>query len=569
MSQSSVQARANPSTPRSTTNDINAILATLNALGIPIETQGQPLSPSKLPNTKTQQCLTKIQFLYHRNRVELHQIINTFRDDARQQLLVGHPIDVLLELLTDASYLARVTPTKQPSITDRFRNVKRNTGEGDEHSAPDKLDSRKRPSHSSLRNGIKYRCAETIGPSLNVPQTTINPTKVSSFASDTSVSSTTDYDRSFHSDGFTFATHSFTSTLATSFGGNDADDECPGSTFGSDLTFSQMRELEALGDNSNVPDTVEKPSTRHTDSDQLQLKSGKADEKLEYHLLRKLPYEPFSDFHLPPRLDGLPFAVRWECFQLAVNHGIDFDLLSDELRQHDLGGYTDRCQQEDLVTVDAWLRKVAKHTGPGVDWMVANSSNATYGAKMIFKTEVKNSKSLLSMIPSSAKNELTCRLQRRFGATRFLYLECPEPSKSIRTALGFTSEQYRRRFVEWMETDKEFLSNTWQMLHVERIKRDKKKRTAGESQVSENNFRTVWFATSGKDLQPIALEAVINYAVPLAANMDQSFCRAFARLELSLSRTVPAVSFSRSQVRPCPTEIRMVCLKTRDTTIRP
>ena len=66
---------------------------------------------------------------------------------------------------------------------------------------------------------------------------------------------------------------------------------------------------------------------------------------------------------------------------------------------------------------------------------------------------------------------------------------------------------------------------------------------------SEEGYRAVFFATSGPDMAPISLAHLLDWVIPFEQNMHQGFCKAYARLDLSLSRTTPVIVFMPSQVR--------------------
>lgn len=56
------------------------------------------------------------------------------------------------------------------------------------------------------------------------------------------------------------------------------------------------------------------------------------------------------------------------------------------------------------------------------------------------------------------------------------------------------------------------------------------------------------FALRGPGLLSTSIEDMLNWLIPFAENGSQGFCKAYARLALSLSQTIPAFCFAPEQV---------------------
>jgi hypothetical protein len=61
--------------------------------------------------------------------------------------------------------------------------------------------------------------------------------------------------------------------------------------------------------------------------------------------------------------------------------------------------------------------------------------------------------------------------------------------------------------------------------------------------------RLVLFAVDGPRLSKISLYGILNWAIPLSKNGHQGFCKAYARLDLFLSQTIPTVKFTHREVK--------------------
>jgi hypothetical protein len=123
-----------------------------------------------------------------------------------------------------------------------------------------------------------------------------------------------------------------------------------------------------------------------------------------------------------------------------------------------------------------------------------------------------------------------------------MYIEVPQ----IHTFKGIhpqgQQDLLKSRYKEWLCTEKEFLGRVWRVFHVQDVKKKKSKDNLPSQ-------RLVLFAVDGPRLQKISLYEMLNWAIPLAKNGDQGFCKAYARLDLFLSQTIPTVKFTPREVK--------------------
>ncbi|KAF2461982.1 RNA dependent RNA polymerase-domain-containing protein, partial [Lineolata rhizophorae] len=138
--------------------------------------------------------------------------------------------------------------------------------------------------------------------------------------------------------------------------------------------------------------------------------------------------------------------------------------------------------------------------------------------------------------------ERPSRFQRRFGHDRFLFVEFPNID-NLPTHIKEQRGNIREGFRRWLSEPKTFLGRTWESIMIVDVKR---RETRNESAAGH---RVTLFATRGYELEPISLEEVINWFIPLKKNLQQPFCKAFARLELGFSRATPTYVFKPSQIR--------------------
>ncbi|CAI6336529.1 unnamed protein product [Periconia digitata] len=115
----------------------------------------------------------------------------------------------------------------------------------------------------------------------------------------------------------------------------------------------------------------------------------------------------------------------------------------------------------------------------------------------------------------------------------------------------FTQEQWRSvqdQWKSWYLQEHTFLGRQWRAFLIEPIKK-KKKKIDRVNDDDDYDKRLVLFATNGPDIEPISLGEMVNWHMDLKANEDQNFCKAYARLDLALSRTIPTLVFKPSQIR--------------------
>ncbi|KAF2277211.1 uncharacterized protein EI97DRAFT_375602 [Westerdykella ornata] len=161
------------------------------------------------------------------------------------------------------------------------------------------------------------------------------------------------------------------------------------------------------------------------------------------------------------------------------------------------------------------------------------------------KFKSKDREPFFNLNLSPIKKEDSCRLQRNFGADRFLYLTFPSMDTKV---------EVEKRWQEWFLREHSFLGRKWRAFYVKSEKKAKSTRDKKEAKSTrvekENILRVVLFATEGLQITtPCSIADMLNWFFPFEHNQNQSICKAFARLDLALSTTVPTLVFKPSQVR--------------------
>jgi len=180
-------------------------------------------------------------------------------------------------------------------------------------------------------------------------------------------------------------------------------------------------------------------------------------------------------------------------------------------------------------------------------WAAAKRSFEGYSfkGKVAFESARSGPVFRLELLP--IQPEKSSLFQRMFGSDRFLYLTFPsfqdKPDRFTQAQLPLLQAQWKI----WINQYHSFLARKWRVFHVEPMKRKGGPRKPGDDAV---DTRVILFATEGAGIdQPMSVGEMINGFFNFNQNMEQNFCKAFARLDLGLSKTTPTLSFKPSQIR--------------------
>jgi hypothetical protein len=323
---------------------------------------------------------------------------------------------------------------------------------------------------------------------------------------------------------------------------------------------------------AQVPELAPNPETLIPDqvSTSRQLTRSPKKSAIEQHQVRDLPHQGLFLDKVdtdPVEWARAPFHVRWECLRIAIELGIK----PLEVMPH----YESRFSEYDVFVTDVLLH--LQHC-PSLQslqkpsramWSASESNYEGYSFSGKAGFNPTNTGPLFNLSLEPLQKLQSCRFQRAFGSDRILYLTMPSPH-NVPLALNHLKGQddnLRKRFVDWLcGTNHSLLGRIWRAFHVEE-KKDKR----GNPDKRTFEYRVVLFATSGIDIrsegeactpryhskQPaISIGGFLDWFMPFAENVDQKFCKAYARLDLGLSRTIPTIVFLPSQVRILDDDIR-------------
>ncbi|KAF2104084.1 hypothetical protein NA57DRAFT_30476 [Rhizodiscina lignyota] len=263
----------------------------------------------------------------------------------------------------------------------------------------------------------------------------------------------------------------------------------------------------------------------------------------------------------------VPFRLLWECTRVALENDLQ---VSDILPPH----------TETYASYDAFWSFLLNHPrmpnlklppkGLSKAWDAATRDFRNINLKAQLSWNEKRSDPLFKLhLEPLELGPKSCRFQRAFGADRFLYLEIPAATQAkgqTRALLKGQNENLEKRLLEWLMVEKSFLGRTWRAFHVAA----KKKERSLYRLKDEFGQRVVLFATDGCDImkknstqrpyraggyssKPSATIAdLIEWFIPLDKNSHQTFCKAYSRLDLGLSKTVPTIVFRPDQIKLVP-----------------
>jgi hypothetical protein len=244
---------------------------------------------------------------------------------------------------------------------------------------------------------------------------------------------------------------------------------------------------------------------------------------------------------------GVPYFVRFLCQHLATVHSVSQETLLKAVRLQTTHTHAESFWTAIGEHID--IRKYSNKMGSRL-WQAAKRDfeGYTFKGQISFSTQESGPVFCLQLSPIHA--DKSCRFQRKFGADRFLYLVVPKFDSKLLGRQNVRAPemiQLRDRWWEWVGKEHTFLGRTWKVFHVEPVKHSK---TKSRQHDATHDKRIVLFATAGFDIQqPVSIGAMLNWFLPFKRNESQSFCKAYARFDLGLSRTVPTLVFKPSQVR--------------------
>ncbi|RMZ70766.1 hypothetical protein GMOD_00008394 [Pyrenophora seminiperda CCB06] len=259
------------------------------------------------------------------------------------------------------------------------------------------------------------------------------------------------------------------------------------------------------------------------------------------HEVRDLSRQNLFVATLPNSLRHIPYFILFICLRISIDAPIS---LEDLVCNMDVPAVS--------ASHGSFWEFIEKRLGlshlkvrePSRLWQASKRQFDGYTFKGSLALSPKQNSRLLSLKLLPVQADKSCRLQRIFGSDRFLYLNSPvfKSSRIDGRYNGETMEHIRKQWKAWLLKEHSFLGRKWRVFHVEDVKRGKKKDVIHDK-------RIVLFATEGLGIErPCSVGEMIDKFLPFDTNENLSFCKAFARFDLGLSRTVPTLCFEPEQI---------------------
>jgi hypothetical protein len=271
---------------------------------------------------------------------------------------------------------------------------------------------------------------------------------------------------------------------------------------------------------------------------------------LESHDIRDIPQQNlFIDEPLEGFRDA-PYFIRFICQRLAIESAIPKVKLLEAMNTP--SNYsTSESFWTAIANISESRIRASKKKESARLWHAAKRDfdGYTFKGQISFSNKTQGPVFRFQLLPVQA--DKSCRFQRKFGADRFLYVNAPKFDSKLSDCFNKSRmKQIRERWNQWLSLEHLFLGRKWRVFHLEPIQNKKGKKTNGEF---THDKRIVLFATEGCGIeQPCTIGELLNWFLPFAQNERQTFCKAYARFDLGLSRTVPTLIFKPSQVRQVP-----------------
>ncbi|CAK1361982.1 putative RNA-dependent RNA polymerase SHL2 [Cercospora beticola] len=221
-----------------------------------------------------------------------------------------------------------------------------------------------------------------------------------------------------------------------------------------------------------------------------------------------------SDFQ---SFTGSEFSARWEAARLLQTGHITPDALDAQWQPQDLESLYNLVTAQNMPFQKSPLLKGLK------SW-----ETLTRTARLEW-TGVKNSHLCrLGLLPT--RKDISCSLQRRLGADRVLYIDMPDMSKPPKVHKDRAIQSCLRK---WLSTPQELLGRVWYPFFLQ----PNKKKSTGEGGHSTSVYRLVLVSPS----HGMSLCDLMEWCLPYDHNQHQAARKAYMRIELLLSRTIPAL----------------------------
>ena len=232
--------------------------------------------------------------------------------------------------------------------------------------------------------------------------------------------------------------------------------------------------------------------------------------------------------------ERLPFVVSVERARLRQDAGLDEDQVNAATSHQDV--------KDMLKSLDIDFKQ-----SPSSIWSLPSQIDDGSLAGTI-SLNPKSDKSPLFQLKLQPTVLKSSRLERRFGADRFLKVTLPSLKKQVPGHLQ--PDKLQSAFLKWLLAPKDFLGRTWRIYDIKALKSSKSSsKQAGKVKNDHLKHQDVYFfAIAGLSIAPVSWSYLIDWQISIKDNLEQSLLKAFARLPLSDRHSTPTVCFGPTQI---------------------
>ena len=273
----------------------------------------------------------------------------------------------------------------------------------------------------------------------------------------------------------------------------------------------------------------------------------------------------------PQWLHDAPLAVVWEVTRICLYCKVD---LEDPSLHYDPKWATSNMTEiwRSLSQLDVFRGKPFPERPSAEVWAAAlttfekNGNSVVMSASLEFSPNKTGPLFLIDMKP--LRFDEGCRLTRRFGSDRFLEILFPSPTASNAPSI-LKQHNNAEEVIKWLtETPHSLVGRHWQAFYLKDAgyrKPTKEFRLSREADPISKE-RVHFFAEDGHrfcppphptDLPPpgtvnsrfqIRISQMLDWLLQLEHNEDQPHLKLFSRIQLGLSKTIPALTFEPHQI---------------------
>ncbi|KAK3069376.1 hypothetical protein LTR53_012332 [Teratosphaeriaceae sp. CCFEE 6253] len=254
----------------------------------------------------------------------------------------------------------------------------------------------------------------------------------------------------------------------------------------------------------------------------------------EHHRVARIPRDGLAPIDIPESLASLPFSLVTESYRVMrfidmSPHGFESQWMAPKKTFQSLWKFRDKY--------------MTKRTGRRfLDGIETDYKGHTLSARLRWsKARPGSVEPLFDLDLRAPRKEHTNAVQPKFG-DRILVVDLPDFENPPEVLKG---QDILPRMLELLSREQQFLGRTWLRFHV------KRRKGPGLDPDEASTFQATFVALKGPGLPDLDFVYFINFAIPLCepSNLKQPACKAYSRIDLTMSRTRPVYTFAVEDIQ--------------------